>query len=306
MSRLAATPVRWSWLSKLALSPAHALHAATAGWEPSAAMKLGTAAHAATFEPHRLVVYRGGDFPDGKGKVKTYSDTRNGRCWEAFKSAQPPEAVIVSEAEFATAHAVADALRRADAERTDPETGAPLPLLFGPGVVHERNIRWTRKGRACSSTPDARNPGRWVVDLKCLRSAEPADFKRQATYRGYRSQLTFYQEADAEDLGLAMPVADLYSIVVEPRPPFVVTTFKLDEFSIGNGRRQIDAWWSILENCEATDHWPGYAQSVVTLTDDDPEEAFGVFGGFEPDDDAANGNASGDGDDTQPIDWSAA
>ena len=73
-------------------------------------------------------------------------------------------------------------------------------------------------------------------------------------------------------------------VVVEPFEPYVVTTFRLDAMAIDTGRRQIDQWWSLLENCEATDHWPGYAQSVATLTADDPDGTFGIFGGLASDD----------------------
>ena len=247
-------------------------------------MRLGTAGHAATFEPHRLVVYRAGTFVDKKGKTREHGDRKDGEAWEQFKDAQAPDAVICNEREYAIALAIAAALRRADAERVDPTTGEPLPLLFGPGVIHEQRILWERRGRACSSTPDARNPGQWIADLKCLRSAEPGRFERAANSSGYRSQLTFYAEADAWELGLEAPQADLYSVVVEPFEPYVVTTFRLDAMAIDTGRRQIDQWWSVLENCEATDHWPGYAQSVATLTADDPDGTFGIFGGLVDDD----------------------
>ena len=70
-------PVRWSWLSRFAQSAAHARHAALYGKDPTPAMKLGTATHAAVFEPHRLVEYT--------GKV------RRGKEWEAFQAAQAPD-----------------------------------------------------------------------------------------------------------------------------------------------------------------------------------------------------------------------
>lgn len=280
MSRIATVPVRWSWLSRFSASPAHALHAATAGFEATAAMRLGTAAHAAALEPHRLVVFG--------GKVK------RGKEWDSFMSSQSPDAVIVNARELEIATGIATALLRADEERVDPTTGEPLPLLYGPGVVREQNIRWTRRGRSCSSTPDARLPGRWVTDLKTARSGHPDKFVRAATWAGYLGQLAFYQEADGGS-------ARLFTVVVEPFPPYVVTTYELDEHAIESGRRLVDQCWSQLVESEHGDHWPGYAQSVVKFsvaTED-------LIGDFIPDGEADRPTAPDDNS-TNRSEWSDA
>lgn len=283
MSRIAHLPMRFSTLSRFASSPAHALHAATVGFESTMAMRMGTAGHAATLEPHRLVVY--------PGKV------RRGKEWDAFAAAQPADAVIVNEREHGIATAIAAALRQADAERRDLD-GRPLPLLFGPGVEREENIRWTRHGRACSSTPDARLPGKWIADLKIARSGKPSQFIRAATWAGYHAQLEFYAEADAAVMDLPEPTARLFSVVVEPFPPYVVTTYELDAFAIDAGRRLVDGWWSTLVDCESTDYWPGYAQALARFTCEELITSDGLLGDFVAD------AASADATDNQPIDWS--
>lgn len=289
MSQIAHLPIRWSSLSRFEQSPAHALHAALHGSDPTPAMKLGSAAHAAAFEPHRLRIYTG--------------KTRRGKEWDAFKVAQPADAVIVNVREHTIAQHVAAALRAADVARVDLDGVTPLPLLFGRGVEVERNIQWTRHGRACSSTPDARLPGQWVADLKCARSGQPSRFVRTATWAGYHTQLAFYQEADAAELGLPAPQARLFSVVVEPFAPYVVTTYELDAYAIAAGAQKITEWWNRLRDCEATDHWPGYVQTIATFTADDPELAAGPLGGFEADEPANDGDADKE---PQQIDWSAA
>lgn len=296
-------PVRWSWASQADVSLAHARHQALYGKDPSVAMKFGTAGHAAAFEPHRLVIYRGGDVVDSKGKVKTYTDTKQGKCWDDFKARQPADAVIVNARERAKVTAIADALRRADEARVDAVTGEPLPLLFGPGVIRERRIVWTRNGRLCASIPDARNPGRWIADLKLVRSAKPDRFVRSATWMGYPGQLSFYAQADAADLGLAMPTADRYIVAVEPFAPYVVTTYKLTPRAVEFGDRQVDRCWDLITSAESVDHWPGYVDAVADFDTDEPEDEFGIIPDAEPElgaDDPENDNA-GDG-----IDWSAA
>ena len=308
MNRLADVPVRFTWLRAFAQSAAHALHAAQHGKDASPAMKLGKNTHAAAFEPDKIVVYRGGTKIDAKGKPKVYTDVKQGGFWEDFKASQRPDAVIVNAKELARAEAIAASLHRADAERVHPDTGEPLPLMFGPGVIREQNIRWSRNGRACSSTPDARLPGRWIADLKVARTCDPERYPRDATRQGYPAQLVMYDEADAyERTGDHRNVTcELYSVVVEPVEPYVVTTYRLTASAVASGGRMLATWWSALNACEASDHWPGYAQSVVEFHVDDP---LAMLDGFEidaaADDEAANGNADS-GDDTQQIDWSAA
>ena len=301
-------PVRWSWASQADVSLAHARHQALHGRDASVAMKFGTAGHAAAFEPHRLVIYRGGDMTvtdaKGKVKVKTYTDVKQGAMWDAFKAAQPADAVIVNAKEHAKVTAIAESLRRADAARVDRKTGEPLPLLFGPDVLRERRIVWTRNGRLCASIPDARNPGRWIADLKLVRSAKPERFVRSATWMGYPGQLSFYAQADAADLRLAMPTADRYIVAVEPFAPYVVVTYKLTPRAVEFGDRQVDRCWDMITSAEAVDHWPGYVDAIADFDSDEPEDEFGIIPADDPDlgaDDAENDNAGEPG-----IDWSAA
>jgi hypothetical protein len=298
VSRIAHLPMRFSTLARFGSSPAHALHAATVGFESTMAMRMGTSAHAATLEPHKLVVYRAGTFTDKKGKTRDHSDRRDGEAWEQFRARKdhPADAVFVNEREHGIATAIAAALRQADAARRDLD-GRPLPLLFGPGVVREANIRWTRHGRACSSTPDARLPGKWIADLKIARSGKPSQFIRAATWAGYHAQLEFYSEADAAVMGLPEPTARLFSVVVEPFAPYVVTTYELDAFAIDAGRRLVDGWWSTLVDCEATDYWPGYAPTLARFTCEELITSDGLLGDFVAD-------ATTDSTDNQPIDWS--
>lgn len=286
MSRVAHLPVRWSWLRHFAASAAHALEAATNGREPSLAMKLGTAGHAAALEPHRLAVFRPGTFIDGKGKTKSHSGHRRGEAWDKFRAAQKPDAVIVSESELRRVSGMAAALRAADAERVHPDTGEPLPLLFGPGVLIEQTILWSVNGRAYSSTPDARLPGRWIADLKVVRTGDPERYPRDSARMGYPSQLVMYDEADAyERTGDHLARScELFSVTVESTPPHVVTTYRLAASAVSAGERALNRWREALAAAEASDSWPGYCLSVVNYEVDDPLAA--LDGLTIPDDDA--------------------
>lgn len=254
-------PVHFSALKMIDLSPAHYRHAATKSWGGGTlAQRMGTAAHAATFEPARLVEFT--------GKV------RRGKEWEAFQADHPHDAVIVNAREYAYARAIAAALR---------EHPIAAPILFGHGVVHEEEILWSHEGRACSSRPDARDPDVLIADLKTCRSAQPERFVREATWARHHAQLRFYDMADAADTGRTVydprtrkgDRIDLYIVAVETAAPHVCTVFALDDSAIMAADRAIAAWWARLMACEAENAWHGYRQGVEPFTCDDPENFMG-------------------------------
>lgn len=251
-------------------SPAHFHHAATSPWLPGTlAQRMGTTCHAAVFEPHRLVVFEAGTYVDvdakGREKVKSHSNTRRGKAFDMFAAQQASDAVIVNARELAAAEGVANALRNHD---------QAAPLLFGEGVLHEQQIAWSRRGRKCSSRPDARLPGRHIVDLKTARTSQPERFMTAARWSHYHAQLAFYQEADAAILGLAEPCADLYIVAVETVAPYVVTVFRLTAKAIDHGRASINGWWERMEVCASAGVWPGYAQAIVPFDTGDTDDDF--------------------------------
>lgn len=282
-----AVRVHFSALKMMALSPAHYAHAALKPWGGGTlAQRMGTNAHAATFEPHRLVLFA--------GKV------RRGREWEAFKADQADDAVIVNAKELAHATAIAAALH-----------AHPIaaPLMFGADVIHEREILWARDGRECSSRPDFRVPGAMIGDLKTCRSAQPERYTRDALWTYYHAQLRFYDFADAYETGRTPydprtrkgDRIDLYSVAIESAAPHVATVFALDDSAIVSADLAIGTWWSRLMACEAENAWHGYRQSIELLTCDDPEN--NILDAFTVDDDAAENDNSGDDADD---DWSKA
>ena len=281
-------PVHYSALRQMARSAAHCKHAMTAPWGGgSLAMRMGTAGHAATFEPHKLVTYLPGIFTDKKGKTRPHGDRRDGEAWEQFK-AKPENVgkVIVNRRERAVAEAIASALRN------DP---LAAPLLFGPSVVLEQEILWAVDGRECSSRPDARKRGVHVTELKVVRTGEPEPFLRTAIRSGHHGQVRFYDRADAYETGRPFddPPIDLWVVAVESAPPYVVTTYKLDDTAKIAADRDIHTWWSKLMACEAINFYPGYSQSPWPFEVND-----GISDLSDPPD-------LGGDDDNETIDWSA-
>ncbi len=253
VSDLADHPVRWSWLSHFLSSALHAKEAALHGKEPTPAMKLGTAGHVVTFE-QPYDVFRAISPKTGK----TWN--RNSKAWDEFETDCEARGVTpLTVAEYDKACRIRDALRgHADA----------APLLFGMGVVREQTIRWSRDGRACSSRPDARKPGDWIVDLKCCRTAKPDRFARGFKWTTYPGQFIYYREADCYDTGRSVDRLgpDLYCVAIEPFAPFAITVFELDATARDYGAGQVTTCWEQLTEAERFNRWGGYSESIVQLS----------------------------------------
>lgn len=254
VSDLADRPVRWSWLSHFLSSALHARHAALHGKEPTAAMKLGTAGHAVAFEqPYE--VFR--EVNPKSGKVWN----RSAKAWKDAKADNEARgSVLITVGEYDKACWIRDALR------SHPDAA---PLLFGAGVVREEHIVWTRHGRACSSRPDARKPGAagWTADLKCSRTAKPAQVTAAARWNGWPGQLAFYREADCFATGRHVESLghDLFNVVIEPFPPYAITVFQHDQVTRDFGARMVALCWEKLVQHEAINEWPAYVQSIAPL-----------------------------------------
>lgn len=245
------TPVRFSNLKAMEQSPQHYLHALQGGREETLAMRLGSGTHAKLFGTPEIVVYRGGELADAKGKIKTYTAVRNGACWEAFQAANRGK-LILSEAELTESEAAARAIQ------SDLTADA---LLFAPGTKHEHRIEWWFMGRRCQGTLDAFGPTA-IPDLKRTEAANPARFPWWAWKMFWPVQATWYADGAASaGLGWRQP----FLVAVESSEPYAVTCWRLTEAAIEESRRIYTKWFRRLLECEASDLWPGYATSVLDL-----------------------------------------
>lgn len=235
--------VRLSDLKSMALSPAHFKHRRDhRGEGKKRATSVGTVAHAMLLGGEAPVIY--------PGKV------RNGKKWEAFRD-DPEHAgrIILIQSEYDAAVGCA---RSVEANREAME------LLEGE---HEAELpKWSRAGRACGGRPDVRHPKR-IVELKTSVTSDPMRFPRLGQRMGYHAQLAWYLDGWASVGGTA---TEAFIVAVETTPPYVVTIFELTERALDQGRRMYSLWFEQLLNCEASDTWPPYAQSIVPF--DVPEE----------------------------------
>jgi hypothetical protein len=248
-----AYSVRASLLKQFAKSPAHARHFIDGGkTDETLSMRLGTAGHALLFGTPEVVVYRGGEFqPEGAKKPKTYTDVKNGACWDAFEL-EHANKVIVNQSEYDKASAMARAVScHPDADR----------ILFSPGTVHEQLVEWMYGGRRCTGRLDSLGLAA-IGDLKCVVDASPQRLPWQARKMGWAMQLAWY--SDGVELA-GMDQRPSYLIAVENSPPFNVQVYEMTPEDIDFGRAQYESWFAKLLECEAADAWPGYADGILPL-----------------------------------------
>lgn len=260
-------PTRHSLLKKMAESPAHYLEAcqqpqddtlaarlgafATTGTKRSEALRLGTAIHSMV---------------TGIGRVELYPARRAGKAWDAFQARAADEGAIeiLNQKEWDLASGVVASLKAHD---------EAMRLLFD-GTIVEQRIDFEYCGKACRATPDARAPGRFIVDLKTTVSSEPERFARDARQRFYHAQADLYLEA-IERTGEPRP-GDAFVIAVEKTRPYPVTIFRFTEDLLELGARMNRLWIERLKNCEAANVWPVYAPPPAVIDLGLPD-----FGGFE-------------------------
>lgn len=237
-------PVRFSYLKHMARSPAHYKAALTTPYD-SASFRLGRMVDVAVLGGPEPVVWDG---------------SRRGKAWEEFRDAHPGSE-IVTASEMETAQPIIDSVLRHE----------HAMHLLRSGTAKKR-IFWDWLGRSCSGEPDV--AGKYLVDLKTTRSAEPGQFTRQGLWYSYHAQLAWYR------MGLllsgAEPPSQAFIVAVETSPPFPVTVLCLTERAIEQGERLCRVWMERLLACETADRWPGYVESTVDFdVPDDVELTFG-------------------------------
>jgi len=225
-------PVRFSHLKRMAQSPAHYRESLTADRQ-TPAMRLGKLTHA-------LVL---------GGPWVLYEGERRGKAWDTFKTAQAPDAFIVTSTEMATAQRMAESV----AMHPDAE--------FVLGGHHEVEATWELLGRRCLGHVDV-VAGLHIAELKTGQTSQPDRFERHALRMGYHAQLAWYQD------GLRLSGSarnDAYIVIVESYAPFVTTIFQVTPRALEEGRKLCWLWMERLLGCEAADEWPGYCQSILPL-----------------------------------------
>lgn len=245
-------PVRFSTLKLFAQSALHYWWAVQSGYEETLSMRIGSGAHAVLF---------------GQPYVQWTGKTRNGKAWDKFEQ-DNAGTLILNQRELEQANAIADSIRR---------HATAMRLLF-TGTKIETRLDWTWQDRAFRSTPDAASRTH-LVDLKCLRSAEPERVMWQSSKLHYHAQAALYRRALNSS---GHNIKDCYLVVVENKPPHPVTVMRFAESALEMGDRSCALWFEQLRACEAIGAYPGYTETIVDL-ELPGQDAF-VFEGDEKED----------------------
>lgn len=248
MSNAARMPVRFSHLKHMAKSPAHFRHAVDSEGEETKALLLGRAVHTLLL---------------GGPKVEVYEGRRAGKVWDAYQAAHPDSTILIpSEAE--------SALGMRAALRANP---LAMELLSQPH--REEKLLWKFGDRDVQSTPDSFGPVH-LVELKTTKCADPERFKRDATWRHYHAQMSFYRRA----LRFHGYDPKVFSIVaVESAAPYPVTILELTERAIEAGEKLWRVWFERMLTCEAANYWPSYSECVVEFDIEEEDEFSLSIGG---------------------------
>jgi hypothetical protein len=228
--------------------------------EPSPAMLLGTALHAAILEPARFAqMVRVA--PDVDRRTKAGKEEYN-----AFTESLPEGAIVLSIDEW---NDVTQAVAAVNATM--------LPNLMGDGQS-EVSVYW---GEQCvgqvvgckarldwlghlAGQPDAG----LIIDIKTTRDASPGAFARSAASYGYLHQAAWYMRAAARlnAAGQGPKIADYFVVAVEMAAPYAVGLYRLSSDDLRaadlDNLETLQCWAAA---CKADEFWGPTGSTIRTL-----------------------------------------
>jgi hypothetical protein len=206
--------------------------------EPTAAMKLGSLAHCAILEPDDLLQRYGVCGP---------RNTKAGK--------EQAERMAVEGIEAVTSTDMALALGMSAAVRNHSTAAA----LLKQGKA-EQSFWWDDlpTGMRCKCRPDWYY-GSTVVDIKTTADASPQAFARSVATFAYHVQAAHY-------LAGLHGAERFVFVAVEKSYPHAVAVYELDADALALGRTTRDNALDVLAGCQAANVWPGYGDTVQTIS----------------------------------------
>lgn len=173
-----------------------------------------------------------------------------------------PDVDFANDPEIILAKELDGYKRMADAIRSELARQGMSHLLDGDT---ERPIEWEWLGRKCRSTPDVARRTT-ITDVKTTCNADPRKFHWDARKFCYAEQLRFYERAVQfrDDAGDPF-TRELYIIAAEKTAPFPVVIWQVTDRMREQAEKTLRLWFEQLLACEASNVWPGYAQTVQQL-----------------------------------------
>jgi hypothetical protein len=241
--------IRSSRLKDLLKSPAHYRHSLIHPKEPTPAMVLGTAIHAAILEPKRFK-------SDYVISPKFDRRTKDGKAEAEKFSAENVGKIIVDEERYRILEGCVNAVYGHEI--------ASKELAIGHAEVA---YLWEDKGTGlkCKIKPDFVRPEhRILVDVKTTTDASPSGFARIVANLKYHMQAAFYLDGISAATGAEYKTFRI--VAVETAQPHAVAVYELSEESLQQGRLLYQRALSMLAECEALQIWPSYTSDIYSLS----------------------------------------
>lgn len=247
--------VNFSTLKEMKKCPRKYKHAVEVrGKKDTDAMKLGRVVHVAVFEPERF-----------KDSVAVWEEgPRKGPEWKAFQDRNRDRELLTLK-EHTTCMVMQDVMRNEprlakylDGNPTEVTMLWDSPLPIPPDQLP---VSMPSKGRIDCNARNA------IIDLKTTKDCEPAVFGRQAYDLRYRVQAAWYLDGYVLAGGDPKP----YKIItVENVEPYIVEIYNPTRDQIFAGRNEYLTWLMKLQECRATNTWPGYSMNGEEMDLEEP------------------------------------
>lgn len=232
-----------SGLARIIRSPAHYQEYMSNPPEPTLAMVLGTAFHAALLEPER---FSQSFVLAPKLDRRTKEGRAAAEAWVAENAGKTP----LTAEQMETIQQMVASVRN--------HAGAASLLANG---MAEMSGFWSdhETGIECKCRPDflamAGETVTGIVDVKTCCDASADGFARAIATLGYDVQAAFYQDGLKALTGRTVT---FYFIAVEKEAPYAVAAYKASDEVIEIGRAKYRAALQLLRWCRENDRWPAY------------------------------------------------
>ena len=218
--------------------------------EPTPAMLLGTAIHAAVLEPESFA-------NDYVVIPKFDRRTKEGKAdYEAFINEAAAGKAIISADDYATCVQIQANVRRHPAAQVLLTDGEP-----------ELSVYWRdeQTGVLCKCRPDWMNyKANAIVDVKSCEDASPAGFQKSIAKWGYHVQAAWYLDGLKAATGYA-PKAFIFAAIEKTRP-YATAFYYADDEMIEVGRQVYRERLDLYAGCLKQNLWPGYPAELQAIS----------------------------------------
>lgn len=222
--------------------------------EPTPAMMLGTAWHAAIFEPEAFArdyveIPEGLDRRTKEGKALWTELEQSGRQPLSAGDVQRIGAMVEAACAHPAVRVIFEQQGRAEVSMFWTDTATGLRCKIRPDYAVQ----------PCKLFPNG-----LIVDGKTTEDASASEFPRSAWNLDYHLQAAFYVDGFQRVLGTKAPPTFLW-ICQEKAAPFATAVYSAADDLLAYGRKLYRPLLDRLAECERTGIWPGYPTTVAPL-----------------------------------------